>query len=276
MAVVHGNPDDEHSTRGRANALRGALSGLLPREELFSPRMYQVLDLCLECKACAAECPTQVDMAKIKYEYLYHYYREHGLPLRNRLFGNIRLINRIGTGLAKINNRLAASPVAKFVQKKLGIAPERSLPPFAEEDFFTWYSMHTPHSHAGQRGEVCLFPDTFTLYNYPAIGIAATRILEQAGYTVRLPARLACCGRPMISKGMLDAAADTLTKAVESVLPYARRGIPIIGMEPSCLLTFRDEAEGVSRRDKAKLVARQSMMLEEWLVARRQDGKLAV
>ncbi len=266
--------DEEHSTRGRANALRGALSGLLPREELFSPRMYQVLDLCLECKACAAECPTQVDMAKIKYEYLYHYYREHGLPLRNRLFGNIRLINRIGTGLAKINNRLAASPVAKFVQKKLGIAPERSLPPFAEEDFFTWYSMHTPHSHAGQRGEVCLFPDTFTLYNYPAIGIAATRILEQAGYTVRLPARLACCGRPMISKGMLDAAADTLTKAVESVLPFARRGIPIIGMEPSCLLTFRDEADGLLRSDKAKLVARHAMMFDEWLMVQHQAGKL--
>jgi Fe-S oxidoreductase len=139
--------EEEHSTRGRANALRGALSGLMPREELFSPRMHDVLDLCLECKACAAECPTGVDMAKIKYEFLYHYQRENGLPFRSRLFGNVRLLNRIGSKFAPLSNRLAASPVARRVQQRLGIAPERRLPPFAHQDFFTWYAIYCAIAH---------------------------------------------------------------------------------------------------------------------------------
>ncbi len=266
--------EEEHSTRGRANALRGALSGLMPREELFSPRMYQVLDLCLECKACAAECPTQVDMAKIKYEYLYHYYREHGLPLRNWLFGNIRTMNELGSKLPTVANFLTALPIAKWVQGKIGITPERSLPPFALQDFFTWYTMHTPHANAGKRGEVLLFPDTFTLYNYPGIGIAATTIMEAAGYDVRLPTALHCCGRPMISKGMLDVAQETLEKTVASLLPYAQRSMPIIGLEPSCLLTFRDESVELLRTEDAKLVAQHALMFDEWLMREQGAGQL--
>ena len=127
--------DEEHSTRGRANALRGALAGRIPQEELFSQRMHDVLDLCLECKACAAECPSQVDMAAIKYEYLHHYYEENGLPLRNRLFGNIRTINRLGSALAPLSNWMVNSPFAKLGRRIVGVAPERKLPPFRPAGF---------------------------------------------------------------------------------------------------------------------------------------------
>lgn len=266
--------EEEHSTRGRANALRGALSGLIPREELFSPRLYDVLDLCLECKACAAECPSQVDMAKIKYEYLYHYYEKHGLPLRNILFGHIRLLNRLGSATAPLSNGLARSPLARAVQSRLGIAPQRSLPPFAEESFIAWFKQHTPHPHAGQAGHVVLFPDTFTLYNYPAIGIAATKVIEAAGYRVLLPDKLHCCGRPMISKGMLPAAKETLAANVEQLLPFAAMGLPIIGMEPSCLLTFRDEGPDLLQREEARRVAAQVYLLDEWLMQRHAAGEL--
>lgn len=267
--------EEEHSTRGRANALRGALSGLIPREELFSPRLYDVLDLCLECKACAAECPSQVDMAKIKYEYLYHYYEKHGLPLRNLLFGHIRLLNRLGSASAPVSNALARSPLARAVQARLGIAPQRPLPPFAEESFLAWFKHHTPHPHAGQAGHVVLFPDSFTLYNYPTIGIAATRLIEAAGYTVLLPAKLHCCGRPMISKGMLPAARETLAANMAQLLPYAAMGLPIIGMEPSCLLTFRDEGPDLLQSEEAQRVAAQCYLLDEWLMQRHAAGELA-
>ncbi len=266
--------EEEHSTRGRANALRGALSGLIPREELLSPRMYEVLDLCLECKACRAECPTQVDMAKIKYEFLHHYYEKHGLPLRNRLFGHIRRINQAGSRAAPLSNWLARTPVARWMQGRVGIAPERTLPPFARQGFAAWFSAHEPHPNAGKKGSVALFPDTFTLYNYPTIGIAATQLLEAAGYEVIVPSDLRCCGRPMISKGMLKDARANLAHNVEQLLPYAQKGMAIIGMEPSCLLTFVDEAPDLLEGDAARLVADHCLLIDEWLVQQAEAGQL--
>lgn len=266
--------EEEHSTRGRANALRNALSGRIPRAELLSPRMYETLDLCLECKACAAECPSQVDMAKIKYEFLHHYYQEHGLPLRSRLFGNIRLVNQWGCWTAPVSNRLAKLAPARWVQGKIGIAPQRELPPFAQESFTVWFRRHQPHANAGTRGRVVLFPDTFTLYNYPAIGIAATRVIEAAGYTVIVPEKMHCCGRPMISKGMLTDAARNLAENVAVLLPYADQGLPIIGMEPSCLLTFRDEGPDLVKTEAARQVAAQCYLLDEWLMQRAAASEL--
>ncbi|KAA3643491.1 MAG: FAD-binding oxidoreductase [Chloroflexi bacterium] len=266
--------DEEHSTRGRANALRGALAGRIPQDELFSKRMYEVLDLCLECKACAAECPTQVDMAAIKYEYLHHYYEENGLPLRNRLFGNIRTINRLGSALAPVSNWMVNAPFAKLVQKALGVAPERRLPPFAQQNFYTWFDQHKAHNNAGLRGEVALYPDTFTLYNYPEIGIATAKVLEAAGYSVSLPQNLVCCGRPMISKGMLDQAERNAEINVAALLPYAERRVPIIGIEPSCLLTFRDEAPQLLRSEASRIVAEHSLLIDEWLMQRQEVGEL--
>jgi FAD/FMN-containing dehydrogenase/Fe-S oxidoreductase len=266
--------EEEHSTRGRANALRNALSGRVPRADLFSPRMFETLDLCIECKACAAECPSQVDMAKIKYEFLHHYYKEHGLPLRARLFGRIRWINHLGSWAAPVSNWLAQSPPARWAQGRLGIAPQRSLPPFARESFFDWFQHHARHANAGKRGRVVMFPDTFTLYNYPSIGVAATRLIEAAGYEVIVPEKLHCCGRPMISKGMLPDAARNLARNIALLQPYAEQGLEIVGMEPSCLLTFRDEGPELVRGEAARRVAARCYLFDEWLMQRQAAGEL--
>ncbi len=266
--------EEEHSTRGRANALRTAMSGAIPREMLLSPRMAAVLDLCLACKACAAECPSQVDMARIKSEFLYHYQREHGLPLRDRLFGHSRLMHQVGSRTAPLSNWLAGTGAARWMQGRLGIAPERRLPRFARRSFLSWFREHRRGRPAGDR-RVVLFPDTFTLYAYPSIGVAAVRVLEAAGYEVIVPEGIGCCARPMLSKGMLDDARRTLEQTVATLLPYAQAGLAVVGLEPSCLLTFREEAPDLLAGEGAQQVAAQSYLLDEWLMQRQGEGALA-
>ena len=214
--------DEEHSTRGRANALRAVLSGKVPRSEFTGRRMYEVLDLCLECKACKAECPANVDMAKIKYEFLAHYYRANGLPLRNRLFGRIHALARIGSALAPVSNWIARSaPHRWLLERVAGIDRRRPLPAFAAQSFDRWFGRRQPEGN-GARGEVVLFHDTFNTYQTPSVAIAATRLLEALGYRVVLADR-GCCGRPMISKGMLD---EARTVAADNVARLARRRAP--------------------------------------------------
>jgi FAD/FMN-containing dehydrogenase/Fe-S oxidoreductase len=256
--------DEEHSTRGRANALRAVLSGKVPRSEFTGRRLYEVLDLCLECKACKAECPANVDMAKIKYEFLAHYYRANGLPLRNRLFGRIHTLARIGSALAPLSNWVARSaPHRWLLERVAGIDRRRPLPAFATESFERWFSARQPKG-TGKRGEVVLFHDTFNTYQTPSVAIAATRLLEGLGYRVVLADR-GCCGRPLISKGMLDEARTMAADNVARLAEAARQGRPIVGLEPSCLLTLRDEYPELVRTEDACLVAHQSLLLEEFL-----------
>jgi len=256
--------DEEHSTRGRANALRAVLSGKVPRSEFTGRRLYEVLDLCLECKACKAECPANVDMAKIKYEFLAHYYRVNGLPLRNRLFGRIHTLARIGSALAPISNWIARSaPHRWLLERVAGIDRRRPLPAFAARSFEAWFRRRTPEGQ-GTRGEVVLFHDTFNTYQTPGVAIAATRLLEGLGYRVVLANR-GCCGRPLISKGMLDEARALAADNVARLARQTRQGQAIVGLEPSCLLTLRDEYPELVRTDDARLVARQSLLLEEFI-----------
>src|SRR3990167_1984009 len=179
-------------------------------------------------------------MAKLKYEFLSHYYRTNGLPLRNRLFGGIEKWNRWGSRLAPLSNWIANSrPNRWLLERFAGIDRRRPLPSFAEQTFVDWFRSH---SFEGKelRGEVVLFHDTFNTFNTPSTAIAATCFLEQAGYRVML-ADKKCCGRQMISKGMLKEARDHAAWNVERLSPYAEKGSAIVGLEPSCLLTLRDE-----------------------------------
>ena len=274
--------EEEHSTRGRANALRAALSGHLPPSELTSERMHAVLDLCLECKACKAECPSGVDMAKIKYEFLAQYQAVHGVSLRSRFFGNIhalsRLVHRFGFLL---NPLLRLSLVRTLNEKILGIARQRILPPFAAQSFRDWYRDHA--SRVTQYGilnteyatrSVVLFTDTFTNFNHPEIGKAAVRVLEAAGYEVSLVDH-GCCGRPMISKGLLDQARATAARNVAVLFEFVEKGIPIVGLEPSCLLTLRDEYLDLLPDDpRAQSVAQKAMLIEEFLAELAERGEL--
>jgi FAD/FMN-containing dehydrogenase/Fe-S oxidoreductase len=267
--------DEEHSTRGRANALRAVLSEKVPAQEFKGKRLYEVLDLCLECKACKAECPSNVDMAKLKYEFLYHYYRANGLPLRNRLFGGIEGLNRWGSRLAPFSNWMAKLKPARWLLKWIaGIDSRRPLPRFAVETFERWFEGHHPEIKR-EAGSVLLFHDTFNNFNTPATAIAATLFLERAGYRVTL-AEKRCCGRPMISKGMLEEARNNAAWNVERLFPCARRNIAIIGLEPSCILTLRDEYPDLLRTEEAKTVAKHTFLLEEFLLRERQAGRLTL
>jgi len=270
-----GTLDEEHSTRGRANALRNAISGQAPQEEFTGKRLYEVMDLCLECKACKAECPSNVDMAKLKYEFLDHYHRANGLPLRNRMFGAIEKVNRIGSALAPLSNWIANSGINRWLMEIVaGIDRRRPLPRFAGETFAEWFGKHQAAGD-GSRGEVLLFHDTFNNFNTPNVAIAATRFLEKSGYRVLL-ADKKCCGRPMISKGMLAEARENAAWNVDQLAPYAEKGTPIVGLEPSCLLTLRDEYPEFVRTPAAKNVAENSFLFDEFVMREHGEGRLVL
>ena len=269
--------DEEHSTRGRANALRAAINGTLPVSALTSKRLLEVLDLCLECKGCKAECPTNVDMAKLKYEFLARYHRSNGYPFRSLLFGNISELSHLGSFFAPLSNWTLGSNLFKSLLEHVGIDRRRNLPPFASQSFTQWFRARggSPATNA-TRGQVLLFPDTFTNYNYPHLGMAATKLLERMGYQVVIPPQK-CCGRPLLSKGMFDKARSNARFNVDNVYPYIEKGAKMVGLEPSCILSFRDDyldlLEGESR---ARVVAQHTMLIEEFVLhAQEQDGNIA-
>jgi Fe-S oxidoreductase len=263
--------DEEHTTRGRANALRAVLSGQVPAADFAGKRLYEVMDLCLECKGCKAECPSNVDMAKMKYEFLHHYHAVNGQPLRNRLFGHIAKLSWLGSRLAPISNWIAGSWPNRWLMERLaGIDRRRPLPRFARETFTDWFDGRRPPVEA-RRADVVLFHDTFITYNAPEIGRAAVELLEAAGYRVHLVDKK-CCGRPLISKGMLDEAKAHAEWNVARLLPWVERGAAIVGLEPSCLLTLRDETVELVRTDAARRVAASAFLLEEFLLRERARG----
>ena len=259
--------DEEHSTRGRANLIRQALNGALPVEDLAGDRIHEALDLCVECKACKAECASGVDLAKLKYEILTARHDAHGIPLRARLFGHIamwsRLASMTGPLVPLLNLGASLPPVRALLHRALGIHRDRPLPRFAREPFRQWWARRAPASKPAPRGEVVLYDDTFTRYYHPEVGQAAVRVLEALGYAVTIVDRLGCCGRPLISKGQLHTALDWAVRNVHLLAPYAERGIPIVGTEPSCLLSLRDEYPDLLRSVASRTVASQALLLDE-------------
>ena len=270
--------EEEHSTRGRANLLRAALSGRLPEGAISSQRLYQALDLCLECKACKAECESGVDMARLKAEFLDNYYRSNRRPLRNKVFASINRVNRWGSRLAPLSNWVAGSPLGKLAAGAvLGVHPRRSLPSFARETLPKWFKSRRdeipPSPPLPKGGTVVLFNDTFMNYNYPQVGKAAVELLEAAGFRVEL-ANAGCCGRPMISQGHMDEALAQARYNVDLLHAYAEQGIAIVGCEPSCVLTFRDEYPEFLKDEKSRRVAEQTYMIEEFLMMLHDKGEL--
>ncbi|MCY4159812.1 MAG: FAD-binding protein [Bacteroidetes bacterium] len=266
--------DEEHTTRGRANALRAALSGILPHEELTSKRMYEVMDLCVECKACKSECPSSVDMAKIKFEFLAQYHKKHGVPLRTRMFGEIAKVSRLSSGVfaPAVNGALGSKPVRFMLDRTLGISMQRKMPKFARTPFTTWFKKRSKNGQGKEK--VVLFHDTFNTFNDPHICIAAVEVLEAAGFEVILP-KHRCCGRPLISKGMVQKARAAARDTITQLLPYAKEGLPIIGLEPSCLLSLRDEYLYLLPDNKdAQTVAQQALLFDEFVALLAEEGQL--
>ncbi len=267
--------EEEHSTRGRANALRAAMSGALPAKALGDKRLYDTLDLCLECKGCAAECPSNVDMAKLKYEFLNQYRKTNGYSARDQLFGSLATVSKIGSFFAPLSNWGNRMPLARrMMETSFGIDRRRQLPPFASQTFTQWFAARggSPES-AAKLGEVALFPDTFTNYNHPELGIAAVEVMEALGYRVIAP-DMRCCGRPMLSKGMMDRARANAKHNVERAHRLVERGVKLVGIEPSCILSFADDytdLRGVDA-DKASAVAENTMLVEQFVAHALEQG----
>ncbi len=272
--------DEGDTTRARANALRNALAGrTFENSDFTSKATYEVMDLCLSCKACKTECPSSVDMAKLKMEFLAHYYDEHGMPLRNRVMGHIHTVSKLTRPIAPIANFAMKTPLARPMMRAMGVHPERRLSPFQFSTFSQWFSKHASNmaDRPPTRGKVVYFHDTFTEYNYPRIGIAAVQLLEAAGFDVLIEQRRVCCGRPMLSKGLLKDAKHAAERNVEMLAPYANQGIPIIGTEPSCILTLRDEYPDLLPGDEAAAaVATNSFMIDEYLAKLEKAGDLGI
>jgi FAD/FMN-containing dehydrogenase/Fe-S oxidoreductase len=271
--------DERDSTRGRANALRLALTGQLGLAGLTDLAVHQALDLCLECKGCKAECPTNVDMARLKAEFLHRYYREHGLPWRNRVFGHADRLSRWGCRLAPLSSWALRSRPLRWLNDRLLRIDRRRVPPaFARRTLARRLaSLRAAGEPEGSSPGILLFPDTFTNYYQPEIGEAAAVLLRRSGCRVWLgPAGLRCCGRPLISNGLLDIAAARARHNVELLSPWAAAGRPIVASEPSCILTIKDDYPALLRGDlrkKAEAVAAACLTFEEFLV--RDQERLA-
>jgi Fe-S oxidoreductase len=258
--------EEKDSTRGRANLLRLAITGQLGLDGFTDPHLHQVLDLCLECKACKTECPTNVDMARLKSEFLDQFHRKHGAPARSRLFGRVADLARIGCATAPVSNWLAGRAWLRSMNEKLlGIDRRRPLPRFARKTLVQQFDPGMPTDNSGL--QVLLFPDTFTNYFQPAIGRAAIDTLRRAGCSITLgPTSLRCCGRPLISNGLLDQAVASARHNVEHLFPWAQQGLPIIACEPSCILTIRDDYPALLKGDlraRAETVAQACQTFEQ-------------
>ncbi|UCE61072.1 MAG: FAD-binding protein [Phycisphaerales bacterium] len=260
--------DEQHTTRARANALRVALSdrGLL--SGLDDPHLADVMDLCISCKACKTECPTGVDMARMKSEYLNRRNQTHGVPPLARLVADMPRLAPLASRFPRISNAIAQSKLARaWVERHYGF--DRRIPPprFADRTLRAWFRRHRRKRRQGSapRGRAIYFVDTWTNYYAPQVGIAAVTLLERAGFEVDCP-QTQCCGRPAISKGLLAEARQLAETNVYALVRNARAGVPIIGTEPSCILTFVDEYPQLVRTRAARLVASRSVTIESFLL----------
>ena len=214
-------------------------------------------------------------MAKLKYEFLDKYTQANGLSLRARFFANVNTLSRWACRFAPISNWLVGNRLSKRIMHSLlGVEAKRQPPTFARPTFPAWFRKHRSLG-SGIRGEVVLFNDTYMNYNYTSIGIAATEVLELAGFKVVL-ANPVCCGRPMLSKGLMAKAAGNAHQNVEALYEHAQRGTPIIGCEPSCLLSLRDEYLELVPGEKSATVARNSYLIDEFLAKLAEAGDLGL
>ncbi len=261
--------EEKDSTRGRANALRNAMSGRIPYSELWTREMYEVLDLCLGCKACKSECPSSVDMARIKAEYLQGYIDHNGLPIFNRMMGAMPQLLRSGIGsralLSYLANTIMRSRLGRRLFTILGMHPLRKLPKIRP---VTPSQLHRAKSTSelSSKGKICLILDTWSRFFDSSVALASVQLLTKLGFQVEIRDQLPCCGRPLISGGQVRKAkkqADRLCRALKEVVTEE---IPIIGLEPSCLLTLRDEFLDLATDvDLSQAIAANSFTLEEFL-----------
>ena len=285
--------EEKHSTRGRANVLRLAMAGRLGESGLGDEGVRDVLDLCLECRACKAECPVGVDVARFKSEFLADYYRRHGTPLRARAIGHIHTMSAWASPVAPLANAVTRSAAGRWINEQLfGIDRRRTLPAWARRTFLQQFrdrAQQLAPSPQPRRDPlapsplplapaVVLFTDTFTNYNQPEIGLAAVDVLAAAGTETRLVPHV-CCGRPLISQGLLEEARSLAQANADQLYDTAAAGSRILFLEPSCLSAVREDAPALLRGEaqrKARVVADACVLFEDYLEREWASGALSI
>tara|TARA_Y100001970_G_scaffold269087_1_gene361059 strand:+ start:3421 stop:6390 length:2970 start_codon:yes stop_codon:yes gene_type:complete len=256
--------DEEHSTRGRANLIRELLTIPKQGNRLINKRLIDALDLCIGCKACKTECPSQVDMAKLKVEILDQYQRENGVQLRTRMLANINKLLQVGSNLPIFINFINKNKLSKyFLHIFLGIHKNANLPKIANNSFQKWYKKN--HQPNNENKKVVLFTDTFTNYIEPNIGQSAYSVLKNLGYEVIIFDEQFCCGRPAISKGRVQLAIKMAQKLIGEISKYTSKDIPIIFLEPSCFSAVFDDYKGLIK-DEYKINNNNLLLFEEFLM----------
>jgi FAD/FMN-containing dehydrogenase/Fe-S oxidoreductase len=270
--------DEEHSTRGRAHLLWEMTQGegrsdAIIRDGWRSEEVKQSLDLCLACKGCKSDCPVGVDVATYKSEFLSHYYEGRARPRSAYAFGNIDLWARVASHAPGLVNLTTQLPFLRDISKLVaGIPKQRAIPAFAPETFKAWFHRRRRNVAAPP---VLLWPDTFNNYFHPQTARAAVEVLEAAGFRVIVPRANLCCGRPLYDHGMLDRAQALLLQILDELSPEIEAGIPIVGLEPSCVAVFRDELVNLFPHDeRAQALSRQTFLLSEFLETKAKDFPL--
>jgi len=264
--------DEQHLTRGRANTLRLALSGQLGPDGFTSNALYETLELCVSCKGCKRECPTGVDMAKMKIEALHHYQQKHGLSLRQKLIAQLPRYAPWAARLRGVLNLRDHIPgAAKISEKLFGFSAQRTLP--------QWCKPYTPVSSDTEQADVALLADTFNRYFEPENLYAAEKVLKAAAYRVQVleaqdGQRPLCCGRTFLASGQVEQAKLEARRMLAAVQPLLDRGVPILGLEPSCLFTLRDEFLAMFPGEDTQKLAEHALLIEEFLAREQQAGRL--
>jgi Fe-S oxidoreductase len=268
--------DEQHLTRGRANSLRLALSGQLGPDALTSPGMAATLDLCVSCKACRRECPTGVDVARMKIEVMHQMRRQERLPLRDRMIAYLpRYAPQASRARWLMHLRDRVPGAAAISERALGFSARRSLPRWHPRPYRPAPNGHAP---VGDGRDVVLFADTFTTWFEPDNARAAVAVLEAAGYRVQAPQppgrRPLCCGRTFLAAGLVEQARSEARATLAALGRLVEHGVPVVGLEPSCLLTMRDEFTALLPGRATAALAEQAFLLEEFLWREQAAGRL--
>ncbi|HKJ89777.1 MAG TPA: FAD-linked oxidase C-terminal domain-containing protein, partial [Oceanipulchritudo sp.] len=277
MATRH----EKDTTRARANLLRQSLTegpGKARRSVFDNPEVKEILDLCLSCKGCKKECPSTVDMARLKAEFMQHYLDANGVPLRTRMIPGYARLQALASRLPRAWNALfGCVPLRRILNRIVGFHPDRSIPLLPRQSLATWFRDHVPHPNAGSAGSVCFFNDEFTNYNDAPIGIKAIELLERLGYAVELP-EVSESGRTWLSKGLVREARKHINANVRLLGEWISPQLPLVGVEPSGILTFVDEAPDLvdpGLRGQARRMAPHCYMVEAFIAREAAAGRVS-